>query len=356
MLTLRFVRRAWSETGGAEHYLNRLAVGLKASGCRVGLVCETWSGHGRKDVFDHVEELGRGLFRPLAPLQFARRVDAFTAGRGEVVFSLERGVRADLFRAGDGVHQGWLARRSRQTPGRGWWRNTFNFKNHVVCHLEARTFDPARTRRVIANSRMVWEDIRHYFPDFPPDRIEIIHNGVDVEKFGSGQRDRGRAELGIGPDETVVLLVGAGRERKGHRQAAEAVAGVPGLRLLIIDRPPPCSMPDLYAAADLFLLPTIYDPFANVTLEAMAAGLPVITTRDNGACDVLRDGENGFVVGTAFEMAEMRARLDALRDADLRRRMGAAARETAKACSLADHIARTLALCQRMAADGPGGG
>ncbi len=124
--------------------------------------------------------------------------------------------------------------------------------------------------------------------DFPEERIDIIPNGVPYQQFAAGDRTLGRRALGLGPEDYVVLLVGAGAERKGHAIARAAVRrvrhGHP--KLVIVDSPPKVAMPHVYAAADVFLLPTLYDPFANVTLEALAAGLPVITSAQNGASEI----------------------------------------------------------------------
>jgi UDP-glucose:(heptosyl)LPS alpha-1,3-glucosyltransferase len=103
-----------------------------------------------------------------------------------------------------------------------------------------------------------------------------------------------------------------------------------------------------YASADAFLLPSLYDPFANVTLEAMSAGLPVITTRDNGACEAIQPGQNGFVVSSAKETAEMSAMLITLKsDPALRERMGLAAQQTAREYSFQKNADATIALCEK---------
>src|SRR5476649_411631 len=116
-----------------------------------------------------------------------------------------------------------------------------------------------------------------------------------------GDRALGRRGLGLTADDYVVLLVGAGAERKGHAIAREAMRLIKKKysKLVIIDSPPPVAMPHVYAAADVFLLPTLYDPFANVTLEALAAGLPVITSAQNGASEIMTHETNGFILPRA---------------------------------------------------------
>jgi UDP-glucose:(heptosyl)LPS alpha-1,3-glucosyltransferase len=344
-MRIAFVRRNWSPTGGAEHYLNRLATGLRARGHECVLLCEDWE-QGQDPAFADVERFPVESLSFRRPRAFADAVNVRLASRGESlfdrVFSLERGIRADLYRAGDGVHREWLRLRRRHAPLMGLLRNGANPKNAVILRLERATFHPRNTRHIIANSDLVRRNIQAHF-DYPPDRIHVVPNGVDAVLFGGGNRAAGRAALGWDEEEIVCLLVGAGAERKGHEAAREAArrAGA-DIRLVIVDEPPPCSMPDLYAAADIFLLPTLYDPFANVTLEAMAAGLPVITTQSNGGCEALRHGRDGFVVSDASDVREMASCLRALKDADLRRTMGAEAQSQAARYSLQRNIEATL--------------
>jgi UDP-glucose:(heptosyl)LPS alpha-1,3-glucosyltransferase len=84
-----------------------------------------------------------------------------------------------------------------------------------------------------------------------------------------------------------------------------------------------------YAAADVFVLPTFFDPFANATLEAMASGLPVITSRSNGASEILTPGADGLVVDDLREAAGLARAIGDLTDPTRREAMGRAARETA---------------------------
>jgi len=98
-----------------------------------------------------------------------------------------------------------------------------------------------------------------------------------------------------------------------------------------------------YAASDLFVFPTGYDAFANVCLEAMACGLPVITTRNNGASELIKDGKQGFVLreGTPEELA---MRIRALLSQSEREKMGRQAADKAKAFTLENHVRQVLRL------------
>src|SRR5207244_10475635 len=117
------------------------------------------------------------------------------------------------------------------------------------------------------------------------------------------------AQLRIGVDEIGVLFLGSGWERKGLRFAVAAIEKQ-RMRLLVAGRGNTrkyrssrvtflgeienVRLP--LAAADIFILPTIYDPFSNASLEAMAAGLPVITTRANGCSEIIELKVHGSVV------------------------------------------------------------
>jgi UDP-glucose:(heptosyl)LPS alpha-1,3-glucosyltransferase len=343
---ITFVRRHWSEAGGAERYLSRLVKRLSDMEYRCQLLCESWNQ--QEPPFEKIQIIKTGGFRHTQPETFANGVNRIPRKDLGVVFSLERGITAPIYRAGDGLHRQWLARRAR---GHFWQqvRNNLSLKNHVLHAMEKQTFHPSVTGMVIANSEMVKAEILAN-TEYPAERVTVIPNGVDADYFGSGSREAGRKTLSWGDDELICLLVGRGAVRKGHEQARQVVEqlGAPA-RLVIIDSPPACSMPDVYAAADVFLFPTRYDPFANVTLEAMAAGLPVMTTRSNGAKQVIEDGKNGFLVEDAFAIDEMCEQLRKLQDIHLRRVVGVAAQETARQCSWEKHLQATLAVINQAA-------
>ncbi|MEA3421475.1 MAG: glycosyltransferase, partial [Acidobacteriota bacterium] len=102
-----------------------------------------------------------------------------------------------------------------------------------------------------------------------------------------------------------------------------------------------------YAASDIFVLPTLYDAFANVCLEAMACGLPIITTDSNGAADLIRDNENGYILKTQ-KADELAARIKALEDESDRVRMRAAAAAEAASFTMEKHISEVLELYDRV--------
>jgi UDP-glucose:(heptosyl)LPS alpha-1,3-glucosyltransferase len=340
---IAFLRRRFSPTGGAERYLLRLASGLAAHGHPITLYCEEWSPS--ENPFQEVRKVDSD-----DPTSFARKVMAQPMrDRHDIVFSLERVPGCDLYRAGDGVHADWLAYRQAYHPVRGRVRTLLRAKNRELCKLEARVFEPGGVKRVICNSHFVANQIINRF-GFREDKIDVIYNGVPYQQFSMGDRALGRKALGLNADDYVVLLVGAGAERKGHAIARDAVRNLKKkyAKLVIIDSPPKVAMPHVYAAADVFLLPTLYDPFANVTLEALAAGLPVITSAQNGAAEIMENEKTGFILPRADDDKLLVHLLDHLADPALRARFRGPAQALAQKYDLAKNLNETLAVFNKL--------
>ncbi len=117
---------------------------------------------------------------------------------------------------------------------------------------------------------------------------------------------------------------------------------------MIVDSPPPVAMPHVYAAADVFLLPTLYDPFANVTLEALAAGLPVITSAQNGASEIIENEKNGFILPRADDDKLIVHLLDHLADPAHRALFRKPAQALAQQYDLARNLNATLAVFDKL--------
>lgn len=309
-MRLALIRRHSAATGGADLYAQRLMEALVRAGHSVTLFTEHWD---QPPAGVQVRTVPPSGVRRLRPLHFAEAIDAvMVPGDFDCVFSLERTLRQDVYRAGDGVHRSWLEQRRRFAP---WWRRPFlrtaGF-HRAMCELEARTFDVRSTRRVIVNSAMVGAEIQRHF-GFPAERLHLVRNGIQVERFQNGQRDACRARFGIRPDEHLLLFVGSGWERKGLPQLFRALKQSElarrRFRLLVAGKGRASAAPsqvvfagamadveNAYAAADLLTFLPIYEPSANVVVEARAAGLPVITTIFNGAAEWLHPGIDGEVL------------------------------------------------------------
>lgn len=347
------VRRGYSATGGAEAYLKRFAAALREAGHECTLFSSAdwpendWPG-GRI-----VRLQGRG------PRAFA---DALERARSEAdsLFSLERVHGCDAYRAGDGVHRAWLERRKRFEPRWKNWGRLFNAKHRELLKLEEELFRGGEAGLVIANCRMVKEEIVRIY-GYPAERIHVVYNGLPAFETSPQAREATRAELGIAPSTPVVLFAGSGWERKGLAAAIEGVrrvrsAAEPLLLVAGRGRPgrygrhervrflgPVRKMNALYAAADLFLLPTYYDPFSNACLEALAAGLPVITTRANGFSEIIEPGAEGEALEDPSDAAGIARALEAWLDAERRAAVRPRLVELARRFSMEANVRNTLA-------------
>jgi len=308
-MKLALIRRQFSATGGAELYLQRLLQALVAGGHEPHLFAESWSGL-LEGVGLHA--VSASADRSMRATRFADAVATELKKHSfDVIFSLERTHHQDVYRAGDGVHRVWLERRHQFAQ---WWRRPFvcagGFHRNML-KLEARTFDPVNTRHVIVNSEMVRQEILKHF-QFPAHRIHLVRNGVDLDRYRGGQRNATRARFGIKPDDTLLLFVGSGWERKGLRFVLRALHQLKasGVKLLIVGKgQPPFAVPEgaiftgpmsdvenAYAAADMLVFLPIYEPSSNVVAEALASDLPVITSSLNGASEMITPGRNGTII------------------------------------------------------------
>ena len=329
-LSIAFVRRGYSPTGGAEAYLKRLARGVIEAGHDVQLVATTDWPDGEWP-FGSIAHL-----RSKSPVEFASELERMRAQFPfDVLFSLERVWSCDVYRAGDGVHRAWLERRRKfELPLKRFVRS-LSSKHQDLLRLEQSLFSGGNTKRVIAASQMVKDEIINLY-GYPAAKIDIVRNGVPLEKFRFDPelREKSREELNLKPDQIALLFAGTGWERKGLLFAIEAAALCKDrkMRLLVAGRGNArlyktrrlrfwseepvqflgevANMLRVYAAADIFILPTIYDPFSNACLEALACGLPVITTRSNGFSEIIENGVQGSIVDHAGDLLALR---DAIR-------------------------------------------
>ena len=253
--------------------------------------------------------LARALWLPLAAARTVR------ASGYEVVQSHERTLSQDIYRAGEGCHRAYLAtRRGRTRP----------LYHRVLQALEARIF--RTTPRIVAIARRGLDEIERLY-SVPPARLRVVYNGVDLERFRPDNRARYRARVlesvGAPADAWVVLFAGSGFERKGLAFLIEgfsrfrdrssrlvvlgkgdarpyrALAERLGIAARVIWQGPRADIERWYAASDVVALPSLYEPFGNVHLEALASGVPVLASTAAGGGELIEIGRNGMLVAPA---------------------------------------------------------
>lgn len=257
----------------------------------------------------------------LPPLPSAARVLALAMsarvavarGSWDVIQSHERTLRQDVYRAGEGCHRAYLASEER--------RRARGLYHRIVLALEHRVF--AQTPHIVAIAEAGRREIETLY-GVSPGRVAVVYNGVDLERFHPRNRARlreaARAEAAIPAGAFTAAFVGSGFARKGLATAIEAFAAFSDResRLLVLGkghaRPYQSAAARLgvgervvwlgaradlerwYAAADIVVLPSRYEPFGNVHLEALASGLPVVASARAGGAEVIEEGVNGSVV------------------------------------------------------------
>jgi glycosyltransferase involved in cell wall biosynthesis len=227
--------------------------------------------------------------------------------------------------------------------------------------------DPDMRRVILENLRAADHNVaigRHIFEDtcrlVDPERVSLIPNGVSTQLFTPERRDALRERFGLAPGTFVLLTVGRNVRKKGFAAAIEALAILrrKGLPCALVhagregDAEPLAAVaqrlgvegsffqvgavdyfetPHLYQSADVFVFPSLMETFGNVTVEAMACGLPCVEFDYEVNRDKIVDGVTGFVVpqGDVAAMADRIGRL--LADPQMCRRFGQAARARAEA-------------------------
>jgi len=367
-MKIALVRQRYNPYGGAERFVERAMTALAAQDVELALLAREWSREAAPDGPDAGEHLRLIRCDPFyigrvwRDWSFARAVCAAVKAHSfDLVQSHERISCCDVYRAGDGVHRQWLANRKR---GAGIWERialTLNPYHWYTLAAEKRLFQSPRLRAVICNSNMVKEEVRRHF-GLDEARLRVIYSGVDLAAFHpqlrATWRARKRAELGIADETMAFLFVGSGFRRKGLPQLLRALSGARDAHLVVVGADK--ELPRLrraaeqaglsarvhfmggqedvrpwYGMADCFVLPTLYDPFPNAALEAMASGLPLITSLQCGAAEFVESGVEGYICRDPLDVVELARCLNLAAAPGQAQRMGAAARRRVEPYGLA---------------------
>ncbi len=291
MKKIYFIRLNKNKSGGAEIYLSRLSKVLEA----------------RKIPHEIIHSnLPKYLPSWLRVICF--NLYLCIAKKNRFYFSLERITCPDVYRAGDGVHKVFL---------KTCRKSSFNPLHKVYLYIEKRCFEHARL--IIANSKMVKRQIMETY-DIAGEKIKVVYNGVILDKVDKHCAfEKLDKEFSIS-GKRIILYVGSGFERKGVKEFLQLIAKLKsfnikafvvgkdknikryqelavefGIQQQVVFTGPRQDVNLFYAVCDIFILPTSYEPFSNVVLEAMAQESVVFTTRQNGASEIL---ESDFIMNS----------------------------------------------------------
>jgi UDP-glucose:(heptosyl)LPS alpha-1,3-glucosyltransferase len=331
-VNVALVLRRFTTDGGTEKYATNLARWLVGRGHEV----HVYAAFVRPDLADaagvrfHV--IGRSpVGGTVGWLSFLAASSRISLSDHDVVQGFGRTVHHHVYRAGGGVHAAWL--RARHPGGLGRLRLALSPGERLECAVDAAA--QRRARVLVCNSEMAARQAAA-FHGVAPRNIRVVRNGVDTDRFcpAPAVRSAQRAAWAVPDGGRVALFLGNGYRRKGLAIAAEAFARVAGpddrfviaggdahaerylapiraaLGPRVVELGPQRRPEDALAAADATVLPTTYDSAANTTLEAMAVGVPPVTTTSDGNAEivpyselVVRDPRDASAVGRALVSA-----------------------------------------------------
>ena len=366
--------RSW---GGAESYAVNLATELVERGHEVHVFANTWDDPTDSRITFHRIPM-INFYSPLKNLSFVVNTKrALAHERFDIVNSLSQIYPQDIYRMGDGLHRHMLNVRSSHTLSK--FFQHLNPRHRAILFVENQIFKPTNYYHIAANSKLCKQQACEYYR-VPEDRIEIIYNGVDSKRFNPALRETYRSELrsqlSIGDHETVALFVSRNHKRKGLKVLIKSISllgnKAAALKVLVVGRENPKPYQRLahrqgvagkllfvgeekaieryYGASDFLVLPTLYDPFSNVCLEALACGLPVITTESNGAAEIITEGKNGYTIKDAGDAKRLAHTIILLLSKEAREEMGRHARSTAQQYTTEKNAQKTVALYEKVLA------
>ena len=352
--------------GGAERYLVDLCIRMAAEANEVHVYAERYDLVDSRIHFHSVKTIP--FPRSLRLLSFAvRATKEIESGNYDITFGVGNTLRANILQPHGGVHWAWFWRSLKAYDHPILWMikflgRVFSLKQWVNGWVEDAPYQGKNPQVIIAISDMVKRDMMHWYR-IPDERIKVVYNGVDIERFHPRNRKyrrevRGRHGIG---DELVILFVSNNFRMKGLGFLMKALAkvkngGRPPFKLLILGRDQKDSYLRLakgmgilgevifagstnepekyYGASDLLVHPTFYDACSLTVLEALASGLPVITTYSNGASGIMTQGQEGFVISDPRDDQSLAEKISFFLNPEKVERASIAARHLAESYSL----------------------
>ena len=347
-----------------------VAVALKKVGHDVDVYAARVGGEAERGInVVKVEETG--FISALKVLSFNARVRKLLRHNDyDVVLGFTQVFPLDVYRASGGVHEHWM-RLQYPNPLFRAFKYVTSLVHLAMVWIERNIAKPENHGFVITNSKLVKGHVRQYLGVNDSD-IRVVYNVIDhglfnqeVKKF----RSETRSSLGITDEDVVALYVSNNWTRKGLITVLRAMKGLKGLSLIVVGRGKKGKFLNLmkdigletghvkfvgttgdverfYGASDFFVLPTQYDPSSNACFEAMACGLPVITTITNGASEVLTNAKDGFILDDWQDDVSLKEFFLRLMDEGTRRSMGSAAEKTIEGFTVERCVGEIIKVCE----------
>jgi UDP-glucose:(heptosyl)LPS alpha-1,3-glucosyltransferase len=373
------IARLDPRAGGVEQWTVQFAAALAAAGHDVHVVAERFADQtDALPIVRHLTEPARTRWGfALAAEKALRRIDV------DVIHDTGAGWHCHVFQPHGGSRQASFEQNLQLTPE---WQRPL--KRAVARWLPRyREFDRLARRQyardgrlVLALSQMVAADVQRHYA-VPASQVRVVYNGVDTRRFTPQRcaeaRAQARQSIGAADDDLVLATVAHNFRLKGVATAIRAVPllraeGIParlvvagggraapyrglarrlGVAEFVSFCGPMADPLSCYAAADVYVQPTFYDPCSLVVLEALACGIPVVTTRFNGAGELLTAGVQGHVLSDPADAEGLAWRVRGWAEPQARRLAGAAARALAERHTLERNCAEIVAVYREAAGE-----
>ena len=349
-MRIAVVRQTYNPAGGAERFVsNALRQLALEENFQIEILARRWQPI-KGVAFNKVDPFYLGSY--MRDKTFAHEVmKEFAKGSYDITQSHERIPGCQIYRAGDGLHFRWL--QLRQQAGDSILSSLMPYHRYTLS-AERKMYEDSRLRFVICNSRMVENELHEIYPEVGGKTV-LIYNAVDSKKFSPSlkyeYRNSVRDRLSIDERDKVLVFVGSGFKRKGVKKVLSALSALPkdvkaifvgsdkhinryksfaksiGVdeRVRFVGQGNPLPF---YGSADGFILPSLYDPLPNACMEAFASGLPVLTSSQCGASELITHGENGYSFDFFDDKAIKDSMLNWYEDLNEGKSLAEAARET----------------------------
>ncbi len=305
-LKIAYIVRKYSTSGGTEKHIYIISKKLAELGNKIFIICskkETEPPNSNIHIFNLPCNFPSRIIKTFLFYFLTKKINLknydIVQGAGKV-------VKHDIYRAGGGFHKLYLKYQKK--------REKYGFYDKMVINIEEKIFNVKNTKLIISVSNFIKNEIVKEF-NYPKDKIIVLHNCVDIDFFKPSDKPYKNKML-------TCIFVANDYKLKGLKNIIEALKFIDNVKLKIIgndsDKPfikfakenkvsdkieffgekKGKDLLKLYNEADILIHPTYYDPFSNVCLEALSCGLPVITTKINGASEIIENFKDGIVINS----------------------------------------------------------
>lgn len=368
------ISRADPQRGGAERYTADIAAALVQRGHRVDLISSQF-GPAIAGV-NFVPMTAKSATRAGRYISFLNRLDAYFAEHPyDLIHSMLPIRRCDLYHPHAGMAKAALETHLTRTAGAArvlaQLANRLNHKRRLFAQVEETLIHATERPVVLYLSDYVKAMILRHYPDLSSHLVRLF-NGTNLKAFNPAHhapaRKKIREQFGIPPEATVALMIAQHFERKGLVELIAATANIAKITpesapyVLVVGKDDPArsrqqarqlgienrvifagqtpSAADFYAASDFFVLPTRHDSCSLVVLEALAMGLPVISTVFNGACEIMTEAKHGYILPDPADVDALTHAMSKLLDPQTRAAMHDACLSLRPALSFETHMDR----------------